>query len=64
MFLIPKSTVFIKIRMSAQFLCLPFLLFQLRAYYNTHLQLEHAHLLTHVRECTSPLFQVQLSGFS
>jgi len=50
--------------MSVHFLCLHFLLFQLRAYYNTRSQLEAAHLLTQVRECTSLLFQVQLSGFS
>jgi len=50
--------------LSVHFLCLHFLLFQLRVYYNTRLQLERAHLVTQVRECISLLFQVQLSGFS
>lgn len=42
----PKCTVFITLRTSAQFLCLHSLLFQLRAYYNTRLQLERSHVLT------------------
>jgi len=44
--------------MSVQFLCLHFLLFHLRAYYNTRLQLERAHLLTQVREYTSAVITI------